>query len=297
MTERITLPHLLLGLAAIAVWGSNFVVIRLALGEMPPLLFAALRFTFAVLPAIAFVRRPPVPWANLAAYGLLIGAGQFGLLFIAMRASISPGLASLVIQTQVFFTIMLAVLLSGERVTAANWAGLLLGAAGIAVIGAHGGASATPFGLLLVLLAALCWAGGNMVARRRRVNMLGYVVWASLFSVPPLVALTLLLEGGRGDLAALAGAGWAEWGAVAWQSFGNALFGFGVWGFLLARYPAAVVSPLALLVPVVGMGTSALWLGEPLPAWKLLAALLVISGLAVNLLLPRLLRAVQPGRV
>jgi O-acetylserine/cysteine efflux transporter len=286
-------PQLLLALAIVAVWGSNFVVIKLALGHLPPLLFATLRFALAAVPIVFGLRRPAVPWRNLAAYGVLIGIGQFGLLYIALNGLIAPGLASLVVQSQVFFTIGLAVWISRERLQTSQYVALALSVAGIAVIAAHTGQTTTLGGLLLVLVAALGWAGGNIVQRATpAVNMLGYVVWSSLFAVPPLLLLSLVFEGPAQIGAALSGASLAIWGAVVWQSVGNTMFGYAAWGWLLGRYPAATIAPLALLVPVFGMGTAAWWLGEPLPLWKLGAAALVIGGLALNLLWPQLRRRV-----
>jgi O-acetylserine/cysteine efflux transporter len=284
--------HALLALAVVLVWGSNFVVIKVALRELPPLLLATLRFAFAFAPAALFMKRPKAPWRDLAAYGMLIGAGQFGLLFIAMNGHISPGLTSLVIQTQVVFTIALSMRLSGEAIARFQLCALALAAIGIAVIAAHAGVGDTPLGLALVLTAALCWAGGNMVAKRSpHANMLAYVVWASLFSVPPLVSLSLVFEGWPAIARALTHADGAAWAAVVWQSAGNTLFAFAAWGWLLARHPAATITPVALLVPVFGMAGSAWFLGEPLPFWKLAAAALVMSGLALNLLWPRLRRS------
>lgn len=280
--------HLLLALAVVAVWGTNFVVIKWALGSLPPLLLGSLRFALAFAPAALFVARPAAGWRTLAAYGMLIGAGQFGLMFIAMRADITPGLASLVIQTQVFFTIGLAMALAGERVRGLQAMALALAATGLALIAFNTDASTTPLGLALMLLAALSWAAGNLVAKRAgRVDMLGFMVWSSLFAVPPLALLSLLLEGPQAIAQSLAAASPGVWAAVVWQSLGNTLFGYGAWAWLLARHPAATVTPMALLVPVFGMGASALLLGEPLPAWKLGAAALVMAGLALNLLWPR----------
>jgi O-acetylserine/cysteine efflux transporter len=279
----------LLALAVMAVWGTNFVVIRLGLNHLPPLFFAALRFTVAVLPAIFLLKRPPVPWSNLAAYGVLIGAGQFGLLFLAMRSDITPGLASLVVQMQAFFTIGLAAVISGERVRPIQVAALLLAVSGIAVILMHTDPATTPLGLVLVLLAALCWAGGNVVVRSTPgVNMLAYVVWGSLFSVPPLYALSLIFEGFPAMREGIVHADLATWAVVGFQAFANTLFGYAVWGWLLSRYPAATIAPMSLLVPVFGMGASALWLNEPLQGWKLGAAALVMTGLCLNVLGPRL---------
>lgn len=289
MTDApLSLRHFLLALAVVAVWGTNFVVIRVALDHLPPLLFAALRFTLVLLPMAFIVKRPKVPWKNLAAYGLLIGAGQFGLLFVAMKGHISPGLASLVVQTQVFFTIGMAMQISGERVRPFQVVALLLAASGIVLIAVHGGGAATPLGVLLILLAAASWAGGNIVARQAgTVNMLAYVVWASLFSIPPLFLMSLWLEGWPAIVAGVTQANALTWGAVAWQAVGNTMFGYAAWGWLLARHPAATVTPMALLVPVFGMGASAILLHESLPGWKLLAAGLVLTGLAVNMLWPK----------
>jgi O-acetylserine/cysteine efflux transporter len=281
--------HALLALAVVAVWGTNFPIFKLALGTLPPLLLAVLRFALVLLPAAFFIARPAVPWRRLAAYGLLIGAGQFGLLYVAVGGHIAPGLASLVIQTQVFFTIGLAMLATGERLRRFQWVALALATAGVLVIAAHTDAHTTPLGLLMVLGAALCWASGNTVARGMgRVDMLGVVVWSSAFALPPLLLLTLMVDGPARIAQALAAADATVWGVVLWQSIGNSLFGYAVWGWLLARHPAATVVPMALLVPVFGMASSALMLGEPLPGWKLLAAALVMAGLALNLLWPRL---------
>lgn len=288
MTRTALTPlHALLALAVVAVWGTNFVVIRWGLDDLPPLTFAALRFTFAVLPAVFFLKRPAVPLWNLAAYGLLIGAGQFGVLYIAMTQWISPGLASLVVQTQAFFTIGFAMLLTGERVKRFQLVALALAAAGLAWLMTHSNADARPLGIALVLVAALSWAAGNTVARTAGpVNMLAYVVWSSIFAAPPLMILAVTVEGWPAVSGAIAKADAGAWAAVLWQSVGNTIFGYSAWSWLLARYPTATVAPLSLLVPVFGMGASAILLAEPLTPAKLTAAGLVLGGLALNTLWP-----------
>lgn len=298
--NRAALPplHILLALAIVAVWGSNFVVIKLALDALPPLTLAALRFTFVIAPGILFLKRPAAPWRNLAAYGLLIGVGQFGLMFIAMRGMISPGLASLVAQMQVFFTIALAMRLTGERIHGFQLAALALVGAGLAWLMLHANAEVTPLGIALTLLSGAAWAGGNVVARATPgVNMVAFVVWASLFSAPPLFVLALVFEGWPAMAHGVAHASAAIWAAVIWQALGNSIFGYGCWAWLLARHPAATISPISLLVPVFGMGASRLLLGEPLPSWKLTAALLVLSGLAINILWPMVSRRAAAAAV
>ncbi len=281
--------HLFLALAVVFVWGTNFVVIRWGLDGLPPFLFATLRFAFSALPWLLFIPRPTAPWRKMAAFGVLLGVGQFGLLFLAMRGSISPGLASLVVQVQVFFTIGLSLLLMGERVRGFQIVGLLLALAGLAVIALNLGATVTLLGLGLVLSAAFFWACANLVVKSLGpVNMLHFMVWSSVFAVPPLFTLSWWIEGPALMQSAVANATPLVWASVLWQALGNTLFGYGVWNWLLARHPAATVAPLALLVPVFGMSASALSLGESLPGWKLGAALLVLSGLAVIVLWPRL---------
>ena len=289
MTPHLSWRDTLLALAVVFVWGTNFVVIKLGLNALPPLFFATLRFFFVFVPAFLFLPRPKVAWSNLALYGVCIGLIQFGLLFIAMNGQISPGLASLVVQMQVFFTIALAMLRTGERLKAHQTAAFALAIAGMGVIATHNGQGATLLGVALVLTAAMGWALGNQAGREAAkggvsVNMLAYVVWAAPFAFPPLLALSLILEGPAAIAAGIHHAGLTTWAAVAYQSAGNTMFGYACWAWLLSRYPAATVAPLSLLVPVIGFASSAVILGEPLPLWKIGATLLIMAGLAVNLL-------------
>ncbi len=293
------LLHSLLVIGVVFIWGTNFVPIRLGLNEFPPFTFAALRFVFAVLPWILVVRRPKVAWKWLAAFGLLVGPGQFGLLYYGMQSDISPGLASLLMQCQVFFTIALASWLFGERMTGTSLVGLLVAALGLIVIGAHTGPNVTFKGVVIILLAAGCWAMGNLTIKRAAratpagFSMLPFMIWSSVFAFPPLLALALLVEGPGAVSSALQSATLVGWTAVVWQSVGNTLLGFGIWNWLLTRHKADLVTPFALLVPVFGMGASAIVLGESMPLWKLEAAAFVLIGLAIHTLVPLVRRRLQ----
>ena len=288
MNAQLSRAHFLLALVVVAIWGSNFVVIKLALNHLPPLLFATLRFELVFFPLALFLKKPNVSLSNLASYGLLIGVGQFGLLFIAMKGHISPGITSLVIQLQVFVTIGISVFRGSEKLGLYQYVAFGLAVLGLANIAVYGGGSATPLGLFLVICGAISWGIANIVNRAAgKIDMLAYVVWAAVFSVPPLFILSLIFEGWRADLAGVQQADLLSWAAVVWQAVANTMFGYGLWGWLLARYPAATVAPMALLVPIFGMSTSALVLGEAMPAWKIIAAGLVLSGLALNLFWPR----------
>jgi O-acetylserine/cysteine efflux transporter len=298
MTMHLSWRDTLLAVAIVFVWGTNFVVVRLALDALPPLFLASLRFVLVFMPACFLLAPPKVAWRNLAFYGVCIGLLQFGMLFIAMNGLISPGMASLVLQMQVFFTIGLAMVRTGERLKHHQLAAFALALAGMAVIAAHNGHGATIMGLGLVLLAAVGWALGNQASREAgAVNMFAYVVWAAMFSVPPLLALSLLLEGPHAIASGIARSSALTWAAVLWQSVGNTMFGYACWGWLLSRYPAASVAPMSLLVPIFGFAASAAILGEPMPQWKILATILILAGLALNILgrrIPKIWVAGEP---
>ncbi len=287
--HSLPLNHLLLAVAVTAIWGTNFAVIRVGLREFPPLLFAALRFAFVFLPVCLFVRRPEVRWRNLIAYGAIVGGGQFGLLYVGMDGHIAAGLASLVVQSQVFFTIGLSMWLTGERLKPYQALAVVLAFAGLLLIGLRGGGDVTALGLGLVIGAGFAWAVGNILLKLSPgADMLGYVVWSSPFALPPLLLLSLCMEGPARAHEAILAADLTGWLALLWQSTGNTLFGFAIWGWLLARHPAALIAPTSLLVPVFGMAAAAIWLGESLQAWKIVAATLVIGGLAISVIYPRL---------
>ena len=282
--------HLLLALAIVAVWGTNFVVIKLSLDAFPPFLFAALRYTFAFLPLVFFLKKPDVPWVNFCIYGLAVGVGQFGVLYFAIDGRISPGLASLVIQTQVFFTIGFAMFFAKEHLRIYQMLAVAIAMTGLGIIALHTDASTTFLGLALVVFSGLSWGVANTVSRRAgSINMLSYVVWASAFAIPPLFVISYLFEGGWDRMGiSIASAPIGAWAGVFWQSWANTLFGYAAWGWLLSKHPAAVVAPAPLLVPIFGMGAAAYFLAEPLPLWKIWAAGLVIAGLVINLFWPNI---------
>jgi O-acetylserine/cysteine efflux transporter len=295
LKTRLSPRDLALTLAVVAVWGYTFVPIKVALAEVPPFALAALRFLLAALPVVLFVARPAMPWRNVVAYGVAIGVVQFGLLFLGMKLGMPAGLSSMVIQMQVFFTIGLAIAFAGDRLRPHNVLGAVIAVAGIVVLAAYKlapGATATFAGFVLVIVAAFAWACGNIIAKRgagdHGADMFALVVWSSLVPPLPLAAISYAFEGGPAVWHAVAAMSPKAWACVLIMSYGATLFGFGSWNALLHRYPTALISPFALLIPVTGLASGALFLGETLAPAQAAGALLVFAGLAVNVYGPRL---------
>jgi O-acetylserine/cysteine efflux transporter len=286
--EPLNLFHQLIALVVTLIWGTNFVFIRYGLDELAPFTFAALRFLLVAFPLVLIFPRPNSPWRYLISYGLFIGFGQFGLLFWAMQANISPGLASLIIQMQVFFTILLAVVFAQERLNLSQVLALVVCFCGLLTIIVFTDAQTTSIGVAVTLVAAASWSAGNLIVKGAgKVDILAFIAWSSMFAVPPLAAMAWYFEGPAGIYQDLLDTSWRGWAVVFWQSIGNTLIGYGLWNMLLSRYSAATVAPWALLVPVFGMSASAMLLDESMPWWKLLAMGLIFGGLALNMLAVR----------
>lgn len=275
--------HTVLAVVVAAVWGVNFVVMDIGLGHFPPLLFNVLRFTAAALPAVFFIRRPPVAWRWIAAVGLVLGGVKYALLLTGMHLGMGAGLSSLVLQIQAVFTALIAALVLGERPGRLRLMGMGIALAGIAVAAVDEGASGPLLGFVLVVAAASCWGLSNVLTRMASPpDALAFMVWASLFPVLPLLALSLLLEGPQTDLEALRSLDWSAAGTVAYGAWLSTIFGFGAWGFLLRIYPASSVAPFSLLVPVFGMTSAALLLDEGISPLRWCAAALLVGGVAVT---------------
>lgn len=275
------------GLVVVVLWGLNFIVIKTGLQEIPPLLLGALRFLALSLPAIFFFPRPPVPWRWLIALGLTLNAAQFAFLFLGMKLGMPAGLASLLLQSQAFFTLLIAAVFLGKRCRWYNMAGLALAAGGITLIGSHQSGSITTAGFFLTLLAAVFWGAGNVITRRITqmiplLSMPALVVWAGSIAILPLGLLSWFVEGPAVWQATWHHFTWTAAAAVLYLAYIATLCGFSLWNQLLSRHPATEVAPLSLLVPVIGMSSSALLLDESLSLWQALGSALVLAGLFIH---------------
>ncbi len=284
-----------LALLVVTIWGASFTVIRLGLDGVPPMLLAAMRFALAAVPAVIFVRRPAIELRYLIGYGLLVGVGQFGCLFYAMHIGMPAGLASVVLQSQAFFTLALAAIFLKESVSTSQVSGVAVAAGGLFLIalgGSGAGLTALPLGALLLCLAgAACWGGSNIIVRKasaaamqrgESVNMFSLVVWSSLVPPIPLLVLALQLDSLQTMEMAVRQIDAASILVFFYLSFCATLFGFGAWSSLLSRYPTASVAPLSLLVPVTGLLTASVVLDEHLSWLQWGGCLAVLCGLAIT---------------
>jgi len=268
------------------IWGTNFVAIKTGLESVPPLLFLAIRFVVVCVPAVFFVRRPDLPWRDIILIGAFVSLGQFALMYLSLHLGMPPGLASLVLQAQVLLTVLIGAAWLRERPTLAQRVGVALGAAGLATIAFGRGLSAPVLPLLVLVLAAVSWAVGNVLTRRvaRGEGVtagLGLTVWSGLVVPLPALLLSLVVEGPDAIAQALAQVSWPAVASTAYTAYLSSLVGYGIWNTLLSRYRVATVTPFAMLVPVFGMTAAALAFSERPSLLELVGGAVLLGGVAV----------------
>ena len=274
-----------LGLAfvVIAVWGVNFVALRLGLANMPPMLMVFVRFMLSAFPAVFFLRRPNVAWRYLIIYGLCMGALQATFLYSALKLGMPAGLSSVIAQTQAFFTLGMAALILKERVRVNQVVGMAISVCGLAVIALRFDQPVGIIPLLLVLASALSWGVSNLIVRLiGKVDMLPFVVWSSLAPPLPMLALSIMTEGTPQIITALSGATLITLLATLYTAYLSTVLGYTLWTRLIGKYGAGRIAPFSLLVPFFGLSSTAIILGEAITPMTLLAGGLILTGLAIN---------------
>lgn len=288
----------LLALTIVLVWGVNFVVIKVGLQGMPPLLLAGLRFALVAFPALLFVPRPNIPFKWLVAYGLTISFGQFSLLFWALNVGLAAGLASLLLQAQAFITLGFGVLLLKENIRRHNIIAVVTAGCGIYMLAAaqhDGAASLTGLTLILILGAATCWALGNItnkvIMQNYTVPTMSLIVWSALIPTLAFAIASFTIEGPDVIQNSLLNMQWHNVFSIIYLSFLATIVGYGGWSYLLSRYATALVAPLSLLVPVFGLLSAWILLNESLSLYQVLGVIVIAFGLVINVFGQRFIRS------
>lgn len=285
--------HVVLAVFITAIWGVNFSVIKLGLATVDPFILAGIRFSLCALPAIFFIRKPDVPWRYIIGYGLVFGIGLWGVVNLGIKAGLSAGIASLVLQFSAFFTLLLGALVFKEALTRFQVLGMSIAFVGLLCIIKVSDGSVTLPGVLLVLFGAAAWSVANVINKKAKTrDVFAFLVWSSAFAPLPLFALDYTVNGSAGYSALVQQVDSTAVLSILFQVYPNTLFAYWVWNSLLKTYPVSTVAPLSLLVPIFGMLGSVLVFGERVPMGKVLAVVLIVMGLAVGLYGQRVFTAV-----
>ncbi len=291
----------LLALCVVIIWGINFVVIKVGVHSLPPLLLGALRFLFVAFPAVFLIKRPKIPFKMLLIYGLTMSFGQFALLFTAISVGMPAGIASVVLQSQVFFTLILGTLILREPLQNTHFIGMSVAIIGLVIL-AKGAASGSLddiplLGMMLTLVAGVSWACGNITNRlimqnshKEPINIMSLISWSALIPIIPFFLSSWIFEGEEAITQGIISFDWQIFGAIIYLAYLSTFIGYGLWGTLLGRYETWRVAPFALLVPLFGLSSSALLLGEKINLTQFLGLGFVMIGLIVTLFGKRIIQ-------
>lgn len=284
------LSHVFLALVVVLVWGLNFIAVRIGLNEMAPISLCALRFIAVSIPAIFFIKPPKeTSFSTVATYGLVMFGLQFGLLFMGMHVGMTPGMASLLMQVQVFFSMFFAAIFLGERPNWGQIAGALIAFSGIGLVALHFDNHVTLLGFVLLMAAAATWGVGNLITKKMaKASIISVIAWGSFVACFPMVIASMIFEGSDSVFYTYQSLSWSGIGALMYIVYISTWIGYGLWNWLIGRYPVSMVAPYTLLVPLVGIVSSILIFDEPFQLWKLLVGLLIVTGLCINILSTRL---------
>ena len=275
--------HIALAVLIAAIWGFNFVAIKLGVTAVPPFFLTAARFILAAFPAVLFIARPKEDWRWVAGFGFVLGVGQFGFLFLAVRLGLPAGLTSLLLQAQAFWTMLFAWMFLSETPLPRQIWGAVIGFSGIATIalGRWSGSDLVP--LLLCMIAAAGWALANIISKKAKPqNTLSFVVWSSLAVPLPMLLLSWIFEDHAQIWSAITAPTVSFLGSLAYLAFLSTLFGYAAWNYLFNHYAASTVAPFSMLVPLFGILGGAVVFGERFDRFEIAGGLLIVAGLLVS---------------
>ncbi|MDP3560494.1 MAG: EamA family transporter [Legionellaceae bacterium] len=277
------LTHLLLAVLVAVIWGINFIFLRMGLDEMSPLLLCATRFMLASIPAIFFIKPPAIPFRIVIWYGLIMFALQFALLFMGLYVGMTPGMASLVMQVQVFFSMIFAAIVLQERLNTPQILGACTAFVGIIIVAMHFDKDISVLGFVCVLAAAATWGMGNLITKTMHdINIVSLIVWSSFVAFIPMLLFAMWFDSPQTILSIYYHLSWQGIISLIYIVYLSTWVGYGLWNWLLTHHPVGIVVPFTFLVPIVGILSSVLFLGEPFYAWKFIAGMFVLTGLFIH---------------
>jgi O-acetylserine/cysteine efflux transporter len=277
----VKLQHIGLAILGMAIWGFNFVAISVVLKELPPFLFTGIRFAATFFPFIFFVRKPAVSWWQIFFIGLTLMTLQFALMFKGIEMGVGGGVASTVVQCQAFFTLLIGAVILREKPASREIAGLLIAVVGIVTIALTMN-MASVGGILVLIVSSFFWATGSILLKRvGNVDMLALVIYASLVPPIPMFAMSYIFEGPERIVATLYTVSINSFVALAYMVLASTLLAYTIWGYLIKTYEAKQVAPFGLLVPIFGVFSGWLLMGEQFGPQRLTGTALVFTGLLV----------------
>ncbi|XOB61067.1 EamA family transporter [Campylobacterota bacterium DY0563] len=284
---------ILLAFLVVLIWGVNFPIIKFGLEELPPILFSSLRFFIVAIPAVFFIPFPKTSIWNVLGVGIFLGVLKFGFLFYAMNADASAGISSLLLQAQVIFTILLSILIYKEVITKIQAIGILVAIIGFSFFFFTVNNSITTLGIILLLFAAFFWSISNIIMKRiKGVNLLHFMVWVCLVPPLPLYLMSYFFES-KDTITILLATTQKTWFSLVYVSYLSTLIAFAIWGYLLKTYQASLVTPFALLIPIVGIFSSSILLGEKLSSTEIIGAILILSGLFITIFAKKIFNKIR----
>lgn len=289
-----TKKDICISLALMCLWGFNFSAIKVGAIQTDPILLTALRFTFAVFPAIFFVRRPPEAIRYLIAYGLTFGLGVWGMMIWSINLGVSAGMAGLLMDMSIISSLVIGYFLLKEKITLNKVVGATLAVGGLLVSLVLTDGSVPLKALPLTFIAAFSWSLMTLVVKKSKTRrVFAFSVWGMLFAPLPLFLFAYISNGTQPFIDLPSQLNSQVWFSILFQAYPTTLLGYWVWNTLTIKYPLSTMAPFTLLTPIFGLIGSVIFYNEGVTFTKLLSFALILSGLAVSQWQPKKIKVLN----
>lgn len=272
-----TISSYFLALLVVIIWAYNTILIKMGVGEIPPLLLTVLRFMLVAVLVVPFtrIRRHDIPLLILLAF--TFGFMHFALLFVGLSYA-DAGISAILVQLGTPLTILIAWVVLKEQLKFKHVLGIVISFIGVFILSGSPDMP-KPLAILFLIGSALGWATTNIIIKKQNSCMtpLTLTGWSSFFAIPIVGGLSFYFE--RNAIEALHSATWVGWTAVIYSAIASSIFAYTLWYWLLRKYPINSIIPFSLLSPVFAVFFGIIFLNEPISANKLIGAMLVIGGI------------------